>query len=243
MVEKPTDRVPLSQRLHAELARVIEGTDTGGRLPTEPKLARQLGVSRATLREAMRTFETQGLIRRRQGVGTFVVRPKHILDSGLEVLESIETLARRTGMHVTPGELKIDQRQADEAERAILELDEEAAVTEVSRVILAEKHPVAYLVDVLPTDLFSMKDVEAGFSGSVLDLLLHRGDVQPVNSFCEIAAVAAASEVARAMNIQRGDALLLFKSRLFSVEGRVIDYSLSYFLPGSFRFHVVRHLA
>lgn len=243
MAENPTDRVPLSQRLHEELAQVIESTDTGGRLPTEPKLARQLGVSRATLREAMRTFETQGLIRRRQGVGTFVVRPKHVLDSGLEVLESIETLARRTGMQVTPGELKIDQRHADEEEREILELGQEATVTQVSRVILAEKHPVAYLVDILPADLFSTKDVETGFSGSVLDLLLHRGDVQPVNSYCEIAAVAADSEVARALNIQRGDALLLFKSRLFSVEGRVIDFSLSYFLPGSFRFHVVRHLA
>jgi len=243
MVENSNNRVPLSQRLHEELARVIEATDTGGRLPTEPKLARQLGVSRATLREAMRTFETQGLIRRRQGVGTFVVRPKHVLDSGLEVLESIETLARRTGMHVTSGELKIDQRHANSEERETLELGEEASVTQVSRVILAEKHPVAYLVDVLPADLFSPKDIKAGFSGSVLDLLLQRGDVQPVNSYCEIAAVAAASEVARALNIQRGDALLLFKSRLFSVEGRVIDFSLSYFLPGSFRFHVVRHLA
>jgi GntR family transcriptional regulator len=243
MEEKPVDRVSLSQRLHEELAKVIEATGSGERLPTEPKLARQLGVSRATLREAMRTFETQGLIRRRQGVGTFVVRPKHVLDSGLEVLESIETLAQRTGLKVEPGELKIIQRLVSEKESQNLKLSEETVVTQVSRVILAEGQPVAYLVDVLPSDILAPRDIENSFSGSILDLLILQGNLQLVNGYCEIAAVAAAPDIARALNIQRRDALLCFESRLFSVEGRVVDYSLSYFLPGYFRFHVVRQLA
>jgi GntR family transcriptional regulator len=53
----------------------------------------------------MRTFETQGLIRRRQGSGTYVVRPSHVIESGLEVLESIETLSNRIGLKVSVGEL------------------------------------------------------------------------------------------------------------------------------------------
>ena len=73
----------------------MRGLAAGQRLPSEPDLAKQLGVSRATLREAMRTFETQGLIRRRQGSGTFVVGKGAVMDSGLEVLESLETMAKR----------------------------------------------------------------------------------------------------------------------------------------------------
>jgi len=54
--------------------------------------------------------------------------------------------------------------------------------------------------------------------------------------------VAAPSDIARLMEIQRGDVLLNFSARLFTVEGRVVDYSLSYFLPGTFRFKVVRRV-
>ena len=212
------------------------------RLPTEPKLARQLGVSRATLREAMRTFETQGLLRRRQGVGTFVVRPQHVLDSGLEVLESIETLAERSGLRVMPGELEIGHRFAREREARTLGLKPGSSVTQVSRVILAEGHPVAYLLDILPMHVLSPEEISNGFRGSVLDFLILRGNPQLINSHCEIAATAATSEIARALNIQRGDSLLRFESRLFSIEGEVIDYSLGYFLPGYFRFHVIRQL-
>lgn len=237
-----TQQATLSQRLHEQLGQVIAATKPGDRLPTEPQLARQMGVSRATLREAMRTYETQGLIRRRQGVGTFVLRPAHVLESGLEVLESLETVAQRIGLHTTPGEIIIDRRPTSPEESKALNLAVEAQVVSISRVILADDRPVAYLIDTLPSDLITEVELGEGFNGSVLDLLLRRGDPPLINSNCEIAAVAASSDIARALNIQRGDALLRFNSHLFSLDGKEIDYSVGYFLPGYFRFHVVREL-
>jgi GntR family transcriptional regulator len=56
----------------------------------------------------------------------------------------------------------------------------------------------------------------------------------------EINAHPASGEVARAMGIQRGDVLLRFVASLYATDGQVVDYSISYFLPGYFRFHVVR---
>ena len=80
------------RRLQAALADLIASLPAESRLPSEPDLAKQLGVSRATLREAMRMFETQGLIRRRQGAGTFVVGQPPVIESGLEVLEELKKL-------------------------------------------------------------------------------------------------------------------------------------------------------
>jgi len=99
---------------------------------------------------------------------------------------------------------------------------------------------VAYLVDTLPEDILSPQELRQGFTGSVLDLLLRRGSLQLSRSVAEIGAEAASGEVARALEIQRGDVLLLFTARLFTIEDRPIDYSMSHFLPGYFRFQVVR---
>ena len=228
------------RRLQADLASLISTLPAESRLPSEPVLAQRMGVSRATLREAMRSFEGQGLIRRRQGVGTFVVAKVPVLDSGLEVLESIETLAQRTNLQVNMGELHVQQTEAGEDEAAALNVPVGTSLTRVARVIYTESRPIAYLVDTLPSDILSTEEVESGFTGSVLDLLLRRGEPQLAQSRSEIRAIGATQEVARALQIQRDDVLLHFVASLYTNEGRVVDYSFSYFLPGYFRFHVVR---
>jgi GntR family transcriptional regulator len=232
----------MPQDLHERLQEVIENTEPGGRLPSEPRLAGILGVSRATLREAMRTFETQGRLRRRQGVGTFVIHPNHILESGLEVLESIETLAERINLPVSSGELAVNTLLADQEIAAALQVDRFSELLQVSRVIHVENRPVAYLIDILPKEILSEDEISESFTGSVLDLLLDRGDPAPGCSRCEISAVAVKQDVARVLNIQKGDSLLCFKAVLFAEDGTPLDYSLSYFLPGYFKFHVIRQV-
>ena len=232
----------MRKNIHSRLEEIIAVAEPGERLLSEPKLAEQLGVSRATLREAMRTFETQGLLRRRQGVGTFVVRPTRVIESGLEVLESIETLADRIGLPVTMGELQISKCRLDNATAKLMQLSLDTEGICVSRVILAEGRPVAYLVDTLPSGYLSSEEMANEFTGSVLDLMLKRGTPLLESARSEIKAVAANPDVSRALDIRRGDSVLLFESILFTLEGLPIDYSLSYFLPGYFKFHVVRRV-
>lgn len=230
----------VSQRLSEQLAQVIAGTVPGHRLPSEPELAIQLGVSRATLREAMRAFETQGLIRRKQGSGTYVSQPIQTLESGIEVLESIETMATRSGLTTTMGNLSINQRPSTPDEQLFLNLEPFSDVIQITRVILANDRPVAYLVDNLPTWIMSLDKVIEEFSGSILDILIKRTEPGQLVSRTEINAVTAIPLVARALGIQRGDVLLHFSAILFDYTGKAVDHSQSYFLPGYFRFHVVR---
>jgi len=229
------------QRLQADLAGLIARTPAGQRLPSEPDLAKQLGVSRATLRDAMRTFETQGLVRRRQGSGTFVVGKVQALDSGLEVLESLETMAKRFGLEISVSNLSVDQVVADENIATNLNLAVGAPLLRVRRVIRADDRPVAYLVDTLPKDVLNLEDLHDDFRGSVLDILLERGDSLKT-SRANISALGATAEVAKVLEIQRGDVLLHLYSQLFDKDGKVVDYSLSYFIPGYFHFHVVRRV-
>jgi len=229
------------QRLQSDLAALIERTPAGSRLVSEPDLAKQLGVSRATLREAMRTFETQGLIRRRQGAGTFVVGKVPVLDAGLEVLESIETMARRLNLLVAVSDLNVEQVAADEDQASGLVLTVGDCLTRVRRVMRAETRPVAYLIDTLPESVLKIADLLVGVNGSVLDFLLERVDDLRI-SRAAISATNATAEVAKALEIQRGDVLLQFVSQIYTTDGKIVDYTVSYFIPGYFNFHVVRRI-
>jgi GntR family transcriptional regulator len=239
---KMTSHTSTSQKLHENLGNLIASKKPGERLPSEPALAKQLGVSRATLREAMRTFETQGHIRRRQGAGTYVNHPSTVIESGLEILESIETMARRSGLQVAMGELMVDRRAATDDEISSMGLPPGSDITQITRVMHAEGRPVAYLIDLVPVDILAPQDLTGDFTGSVLDLLLQRGDPELISSRCDINAVTASHQVARALGIQRGDVLVWFGAILYNSTGRVVDTSFSYFLPGYFRFHVVRRI-
>jgi len=229
-------------RLQDELSQLIQRTPPGEKLPSELALAKSLGVSRATLREGMRTFEARGLIRRRQGVGTFVVSQRRVIESGLEVLESIERLANRIGLAVRMGELEVSETLATPEISEKLQIEEGTRLINISRVIYADDRPVAYLVDILPPNILTEEELQSGFYGSVIDFLLKRGKPGLSKSFTDIQAVAAESSIARLLEIQRGDVLLLFTARLYSDLGEIIDFSFSYFLPGYFRFHVIRNV-
>lgn len=229
------------QRLQADLAKLIAGTPAGSRLTSEPELAKQLGVSRATLREAMRTFEAQGLIRRRQGSGTYVVGKFEAIDAGLEVLESLETMAQRRNLQVSVSDLHIEQLDADAQIADALCVEAGVRLTRVRRVMRADGRPVAYLVDLLPADYLKPEDLPREFKGSVLDFLLASGkDLQL--SRANISATNATADVAKPLEIQRDDVLLKFESQLYDSTGRVVDYSMSYFIPGYFHFHVNRRV-
>lgn len=229
------------QRLQSELADLIEQTPPGQRLLNEPALAKQMGVSRATLREAMRTFETQGMIRRRQGSGTYVVGKVPVIDAGLEVLESLDTMARRMNLPITISDLQIEHVHADEETAAGLGVAKDTRLTRVRRVIRADGRPAAYLVDTLPETILKPDDLPIESSGSVLDFLIARGDKLGI-SRAVIGATNAPADVAKPLEIQRDDVLLRFESQLFDTKGAVVDYSVSYFIPGYFNFHVNRRV-
>jgi GntR family transcriptional regulator len=239
----------LHEQVEAALTEMIARLSPGDQFPPEPELAKLLGVSRPTLREVLQTFAERGLLIRRHGVGTFVGSRLPILEAGLEVLESLDRMARRRGLAIEMTHLAIRERLATPAELEglnRLEMDlsdsEPTHVLVVDRVIAIEGEPVADLRDVVPVDTLQQSDLEPDFRGSVLDLLRSRGDPLLSISRTEIIAEVADSNQAERLDVAVGAPLLKLVAQLYSYDERVVDYSVSTFVPGHFRFHVMRQV-
>src|SRR5512139_2953486 len=137
---------PLAQQAADEiLSGIHSGKLAGGDglLPSEAELSRRFEVSRATIREALAKLEHAGVIIRKHGVGTFVAPFQPVIDTGLEELESLETLAERIGLKTRMSKASIEERAASAAEADRLQLTPQDQVMAVNRVIMTGKRPVA----------------------------------------------------------------------------------------------------
>jgi GntR family transcriptional regulator len=239
------DQRPLYAQASEALRDLVQrnGYAAGDRLPSEIELSQRLGISRPTLREALRHLEEDGVIVRRHGVGTFVAASEPVIEAGLEVLESIDRIAERHGLSTGMSEARVEERAAEPGEIEGLGLQSDTPVTVVTRVIMADGERVAYLTDIVPQTYLRKADLDSDFHGSVLDLLLARRWPGLSHSRTEMAADAADAKLSAALHVTRGAPLMRLEAQLFATDGQIVDYSISHFVPGYFRFHVVRRIA
>jgi len=235
------NRRPLYAQAHDWLLDLIqgEGLQPGDQLPSEAQLAGQLSISRATLREALHLLMEEGVIVRRQGIGTFIAADHH-LESGLERLESVLALAARQGMETRVEGLSVESVKADRALAERLKIDLGTPLTRVLRTILVKDRPVAYMEDLVPAHRLVLKDLDDTFAGSVLDLLRQRHNLPIQEALADITAIRADSAIARRLRVPSGAAVLLLEETLFDADGAPIGFSRNYFVPDQFRFHVIR---
>ena len=236
-------RLSLPDQAQRYLRSLIDaGTyQPGQQLPSQNELATELGISRATLREALLSLEQEGLIVLKHGVGTFVTPGYgHRLDSGLERLESILQMSARQGLDLRCTQLQIVEGPADQEMAEALQVEPGTALTTVHRVIKVDDTPVAYMSDVVPVAILAPSDVGDCFEGSVLELLLENADLRIARAVANIIALNADSDLAQRLRIRQQQAVLLLEETLFDEDGAIVEFSRNYFVPDFFQFHVVR---
>jgi GntR family transcriptional regulator len=216
----------------------------GDQLPPEPELAQLLGISRSTLREAMRKFEERRIITRKQGVGTFINAGSSIFfDNGLENLESIDRLAERHGLIIETHDLAIKSGTPSEEAAKALNLEADAPVIEVSRTKTNNGRPLAYMVDILPAKIISLDNIKESFKGSVLDFLLENLTSPPSYARADIFPVTTDEELSGHLRVPQGTPIHLLIETLYSINGQQLSYSKNFFLPTFFNFHVIRRVS
>lgn len=232
----------LLQRIYTDLNEIILGAENGTQLPSEPKLASELGVSRTILREALALHEIHGSIVRRHGAGTFVVHTRPKIDSGLEVFDTVEALATKSGLEMRCAMLKILPRLARQEECTTLKLMPDARVLQITRVMEVDQRPVAFMMDVVPEDLVDTEQLDRSFDGSILRYFLAKEKGFVATSYSEIKPKLAGSRLAESLKVREGEVLLSFNAKVYNRNGEIVYIYRDFFLPDYFNFHVLRRV-
>jgi GntR family transcriptional regulator len=213
----------------------------GTRLPSEPELAAELQVSRATLREALRTMELEGLLRRRQGSGTFVAEHPRMANS-LDVNFGVTDAIRAAGMTpgIAHGRHWVEPASAGEA--ALLELEPGQDILVIERVRTAEGSPVVLSRDLVPSRLVEGRDlvVEAMLERSIYDVLERDLGIVIHHGVARFRPVRADHAVAGRLGVSRGELLLYLWQVDYAQDGTPVISSHEFHLADAFDFTVVR---
>jgi GntR family transcriptional regulator len=219
----------------------------GDRIPPEVELVDALGVSRVTVRAGLARLVERGLLERRRGSGTFLVRPPGgaRLRAGLERLETYTVHAERLGLKLRSEDLRIEAVGAEPDEAAALEISEGSPLVKVSRVLLVEGKPAAWMVDVVPEDVVGLEEVRERFrpDAMVLDLLVSQGvPVGFSQMFIEAVMMGPGDDVGTKLRLGSLSAALSLTQTMYLTDGRPVQWSRDTFLPGHLDLHVVREL-
>lgn len=223
--------LPLYQRVQSVLREAIQvgSFARGGGLPPERELAGALGISRVTVRTAVKGLVDEGLLESRQGAGTFV-RP-HI-DMPLKALTSFTEDMRERGLRATSKLLDAHEGLATPQEREMLSLTDGDLVTRLYRLRSAEGKPLSIELAVLARDILAPDE---DFGVSLYEYLAKR-DLRPVRAIQRLRAELIEIEYARLLEVMPGAAGLYVERQTFAQSGRPIEFVRSRFRGDAYDF-------
>lgn len=207
------------------------------KLPSEFQLSKSLGVSRATLREALRILEEEGVVTRRHGVGTFV-NPKPLFTSGIEELDSVTGMITKSGM--TPGTqyLSADLVEATEEDKKRFSPLDVEHLAKVERVRTADEHPVVYCTDKIPEGLLPIDQIRE--ADSLFNVLEKYTGKKIGYAVTHIEPIGFHDRISPILNCEPDQSLLLLKQMHYSQDDIPMLLSSNYFRADKFSFHVLR---
>jgi GntR family transcriptional regulator len=201
-----------------------DALEPGAKLGGERDLARALGVSRSTVRQALASMERAGVVQRipGRGGGTFVGHPK--VDRDLSPIVGVPALLRRQGITAGTRVVSTALVRADEETRGALRLAADAYVLDVVRIRLADGTPISLEHARLPAHRFPGL-LELPLVGSLYELLDTHYDVQPEDAVEHIEVVPADPDEAAVLDVAVSAPLLSITRTTCAADGEPFEYS------------------
>ncbi|MDT7952021.1 MAG: GntR family transcriptional regulator [Acetobacteraceae bacterium] len=227
-----------ARRIYLMLRERIAAGDiaAGQRLPSEPVLAAEQGVSRVTIRRALDRLAEEGLVSRRVGAGTFVTDGmlSPVIAANLaNVFTQLKTMGQTTGLRL----LAFAYGPAPDAVAQALGLPPGARTQRSVRVRLVDGEPFSYLTTHVP-ERIGQTYTEADLASRPLLELLERSGIVADRASQTLSATLAGPDVADALQLEVGAPLLSLTRVVHDPAGAGVEHLHALYRPDRFAFHL-----
>jgi GntR family transcriptional regulator len=221
---------------------VIDKIKTGewavdSKIPTELELSEYYGISRATVRQALKELVAEGSLYRKQGKGTFVL--PHKIEQRLNSFYSFSNEIRKLGYSPSTTILSFDLIEADSAIEAKLRLDGDLKVFRIHRLRLADEEPFAAETSYVPRRLYPGLTREAvGAQGLYTTMRSLAGyDLESATETFEAALLDAPQ--AKLLNVKRPAAGLYLERLTYHSAAEVAEYCSTFIRGDRYRYSIL----
>ncbi|HZF57722.1 MAG TPA: GntR family transcriptional regulator [Rubrobacter sp.] len=213
--------VPLYYQAAQALERAIEEgrLPRGSKLEGELDLAEQLGISRPTMRAALKQLVDKGLLIRRRGIGTMVAtKPVRRAIA----LTSLYDDLKESGREPTTRVLEFEETLCPPEIAEQLDLGPDAPVVRFDRLRVAESDPIALMHNFVPVGLLGIEREDLEVAG--LYQLFRQAGITPHIATQRVGARKANDEEAELLEMEAGDPVLTMIRTAYDTAGRPIEY-------------------
>lgn len=241
-------RKTLFELIYNDLKKQVLSMSNGDQLKSIEQLCEEHNVSRTVIREVITALERDGLLVRRQGLGTFVVKDNELVHTGIEYLRGLTRIITSSGKK--PGlsydSAKIIKADAQISSKLEMENDEELVVSE--RIYEADNVPAIFARTYIATNRLSggssafLNFMEKGESKKMtLFDILESNFKDPIRyAVAEIESTIVDDTLARLLKVEKGKSLVVMKEVHRDINNIPLLYSIDYINTSVFRIQVLR---
>ena len=236
------DKRPLYVKAYHEILEKIQKgfLKEGDKLPPEPDLAKALGISRPSLRQALLILKEDGFIKNLQGSGNYISSISKVA-LGLDRVTNVPEMLKEKSNSITTQRENISFETPDVLLKELLQIKGNHLLVVFERTYLDknENIPLAYSISFIPNQTLP-EESNVNSSSDLLEFL-HNSLIEITKeAVSQVSATEAGEFIAGCLNKKEGETLLLFEELFLDKNKSPLVVSKNYFPSDVINFKFTR---